>query len=162
MTSWTCQRTQGRLRSAIAGASPETLVRVEGGHVYLRPIAGTRRRGRTEAEDDALAAEMMADPKESAEHVMLIDLARNTSAASRNGDRLGTPPHVRGALQSASCTSRVMCKARCGATVSPWDVILGDVSGWHALGRTESASDADHPRGARAVLAGSTAEPLVT
>lgn len=62
---------------AIAGASPETLVRVEDGVVYLRPIAGTRRRGRTKQEDDALAEEMMADPKEIAEHVMLIDLARN-------------------------------------------------------------------------------------
>ncbi len=62
---------------AIAGASPETLVRVEGGKVYLRPIAGTRRRGRSDEEDRALAEEMMADPKERAEHVMLIDLARN-------------------------------------------------------------------------------------
>jgi anthranilate synthase component 1 len=62
---------------AIAGASPETLVRVEGGRVTLRPIAGTRRRGRTPEEDRALAEEMLSDPKERAEHVMLIDLARN-------------------------------------------------------------------------------------
>ena len=62
---------------AIAGASPETLVRVEGRTVTLRPIAGTRRRGRTPEEDTSLAAEMLADPKERAEHVMLIDLARN-------------------------------------------------------------------------------------
>jgi anthranilate synthase component I len=62
---------------AIAGASPETLVRVEGRSMTLRPIAGTRRRGRTPDEDAALAAEMLADPKERAEHVMLIDLARN-------------------------------------------------------------------------------------
>ncbi len=62
---------------AIAGASPETLVRVEGRQVTLRPIAGTRRRGRSVEEDAALAAEMLADPKERAEHVMLIDLARN-------------------------------------------------------------------------------------
>ncbi|MBX3125575.1 MAG: anthranilate synthase component I family protein [Polyangiaceae bacterium] len=61
----------------VAGASPETLVRLESGRVTLRPIAGTRRRGRSDAEDDALAAEMLADPKERAEHVMLIDLARN-------------------------------------------------------------------------------------
>jgi anthranilate synthase component I len=61
----------------LAGASPETLVRVEEGKVYLRPIAGTRRRGRNEEEDQALAEDMMADPKEIAEHVMLIDLARN-------------------------------------------------------------------------------------
>ena len=62
---------------AIAGASPETLVRVEGRTMTLRPIAGTRRRGRTDVEDAELAREMLADPKELAEHVMLIDLARN-------------------------------------------------------------------------------------
>lgn len=62
---------------AIAGASPETLVRVEDSRISLRPIAGTRRRGRSAEEDDALASEMLADPKERAEHVMLIDLARN-------------------------------------------------------------------------------------
>lgn len=67
----------GLAATAIAGASPETLVRLENGKVTLRPIAGTRRRGRTEAEDASLAAEMLADPKERAEHVMLIDLARN-------------------------------------------------------------------------------------
>lgn len=60
-----------------AGASPETLVRVEGSTVTVRPIAGTRRRGRTAAEDAELAEEMLSDPKELAEHVMLIDLARN-------------------------------------------------------------------------------------
>lgn len=68
---------EGGPAMAIAGASPETLVRVEDGKVFLRPIAGTRRRGRTSEEDEALAQEMMADPKEVAEHVMLIDLARN-------------------------------------------------------------------------------------
>jgi anthranilate synthase component 1 len=62
---------------AVAGASPETLVRVEAGQVTLRPIAGTRRRGRSEEEDQRLAEEMLSDPKEVAEHVMLIDLARN-------------------------------------------------------------------------------------
>ena len=62
---------------AIAGASPETLVRLERGAITLRPIAGTRRRGATPAEDLALADELLADPKERAEHVMLIDLARN-------------------------------------------------------------------------------------
>ncbi len=61
----------------IAGASPETLVRLEDGVAAVRPIAGTRRRGRDEAEDDALAQELLADPKERAEHVMLVDLGRN-------------------------------------------------------------------------------------
>jgi anthranilate synthase component 1 len=62
---------------AIAGASPETLARVENNRVTLRPIAGTRRRGRSAEEDHELAQEMINDPKERAEHVMLIDLARN-------------------------------------------------------------------------------------
>jgi anthranilate synthase component I len=61
----------------IAGASPETMVRLENGRMTLRPIAGTKPRGATLEEDSALAAELLADPKERAEHVMLIDLARN-------------------------------------------------------------------------------------
>lgn len=59
------------------GSSPEVMVRCEGGRLTLSPIAGTRRRGRTDAEDEALAAELLADPKERAEHVMLVDLGRN-------------------------------------------------------------------------------------
>jgi anthranilate synthase component 1 len=61
----------------LVGSSPEIMVRVEDGKATVRPLAGTRRRGRTEAEDRALAEELLADPKERAEHVMLIDLARN-------------------------------------------------------------------------------------
>ena len=61
----------------IAGASPEPLLTVSGDHVSTRPVAGTRPRGATPDEDAALAAEMLADEKECAEHVMLVDLARN-------------------------------------------------------------------------------------
>jgi anthranilate synthase component 1 len=61
----------------IAGASPEVMVRKEGQLVELRPIAGTRHRGATAAEDELLAEELLADPKELAEHVMLVDLGRN-------------------------------------------------------------------------------------
>ncbi|MCP1673018.1 anthranilate synthase component 1 [Natronocella acetinitrilica] len=61
----------------VAGSSPEILVRLEDDEVTVRPIAGTRRRGRTEAEDEALERELLADPKEIAEHLMLIDLGRN-------------------------------------------------------------------------------------
>ncbi len=67
-----------RFRSmTLCGASPEMLVRVEGDRIETRPIAGTRRRGRDRAEDEALEAELRADPKEVAEHVMLVDLSRN-------------------------------------------------------------------------------------
>jgi anthranilate synthase component 1 len=62
---------------AVAGASPEMLVRVEGRRVEARPIAGTRPRGGSAAEDAALGAEMLADEKERAEHLMLVDLGRN-------------------------------------------------------------------------------------
>ena len=58
-------------------SSPEILVRVRDGEVTIRPIAGTRWRGKTPAEDDALAAELLADEKERAEHLMLLDLGRN-------------------------------------------------------------------------------------
>jgi len=61
----------------IVGSSPEILVRLEDGEVTLRPIAGTRRRGHSEEEDQALEEELLADPKELAEHLMLIDLGRN-------------------------------------------------------------------------------------
>ena len=61
----------------IVGSSPEILARLQRGLVTVRPIAGTRRRGRTEEEDAALEAELLADPKEIAEHLMLIDLGRN-------------------------------------------------------------------------------------
>ncbi len=61
----------------MVGASPEVLVRVVDGHVEVRPLAGTRRRGETEAEDLALEVELKTDEKERAEHVMLVDLGRN-------------------------------------------------------------------------------------
>jgi len=61
----------------IVGSSPEILARLKRGKVVVRPIAGTRRRGKTREEDLALEAELLADPKERAEHLMLIDLGRN-------------------------------------------------------------------------------------
>src|SRR5437899_7069851 len=62
---------------SLVGASPEIHVRCEDRRVEIRPIAGTRRRGKEPAEDSALEKELLADPKERAEHVMLVDLARN-------------------------------------------------------------------------------------
>jgi anthranilate synthase component 1 len=61
----------------VVGSSPEMLVRLEGERIDLRPIAGTRPRGTAEDEDERLAAELVADPKECAEHIMLVDLGRN-------------------------------------------------------------------------------------
>lgn len=64
-------------KSCLVGSSPEVLVRVEDNTVELRPIAGTRRRGKTKDEDIAMEKELIADPKELAEHIMLVDLGRN-------------------------------------------------------------------------------------
>jgi anthranilate synthase component 1 len=64
-------------QATLVGSSPEIMVRVEEGICTIRPLAGTRRRGATEEEDQALAEDLLADPKERAEHVMLVDLARN-------------------------------------------------------------------------------------
>ncbi len=70
-----CMKFAGRF--ALVGSSPEVHVRAINGKIEIRPIAGTRKRGRDEAEDNANAAELLADPKERAEHLMLVDLARN-------------------------------------------------------------------------------------
>ncbi len=70
----------------VVGSSPEILVRLEDGEVTVRPIAGTRRRGHNEEEDLELEAELLADPKELAEHLMLIDLGRNdTGRVAKTG-----------------------------------------------------------------------------
>ena len=61
----------------IVSSSPEILARLDHGEVTVRPLAGTRRRGRDDEEDLALEKELLADPKEIAEHLMLIDLGRN-------------------------------------------------------------------------------------
>ncbi|MFZ7126321.1 MAG: anthranilate synthase component I family protein [Desulfobacterales bacterium] len=63
--------------TALVGSSPETMIRLENGTATLRPIAGTRPRGKTEQEDRRLASELLADEKEKAEHLMLVDLGRN-------------------------------------------------------------------------------------
>ncbi len=72
----------------LIGASPEVMVRVQDGIAEVCPIAGTRRRGEDETEDQAMEAELRADPKEQAEHIMLVDLARNDLG------RIGTPGSV--------------------------------------------------------------------
>ncbi len=73
---------------ALVGSSPEILVRLRDGKVTIRPIAGTRRRGRTAEEDQALAADLLADPKEIAEHLMLLDLGRNDVGRVARGGKV--------------------------------------------------------------------------
>jgi anthranilate synthase component 1 len=108
---------------AIAGASPETLVKVDAGQVYVRPIAGTRKRGKTPEEDQALADEMMADPKEIAEHVMLIDLARNDIGRVSKPGTVRVPARlfVERYSHVMHITSEVQGEVRDDQT--PWDVL---------------------------------------
>ena len=81
----------------IAGASPEVMVRLEHGHAVVRPIAGTRPRGATDEDDTRIERELFADPKELAEHVMLVDLGRNDLG------RISQPGSVR-------VTERMVCE----------------------------------------------------
>lgn len=108
---------------AIAGASPETLVRVEDQRVTLRPIAGTRRRGRTPEEDEALAREMLADPKELAEHVMLIDLGRNDVGRIARPGSVRVP--VRMAVERYSHVMHIVSEVtgELSPGQGPWDVL---------------------------------------
>jgi anthranilate synthase component 1 len=108
---------------AIAGASPETLVRVQGGRITLRPIAGTKPRGRTPEEDERLAQEMLADPKERAEHVMLIDLARNdVGRVSKPGSvRVPDQMFLERYSHVMHITSEVQGELKAG--MGPWDVL---------------------------------------
>jgi len=119
---------------ALVGSSPETLVKLEGGEVTLRPIAGTRRRGKDPDDDARLEAELRADPKENAEHVMLVDLGRNDVG------RVSTVGSVRvTALKTVERYSHVMhlvseVKGRLAKGLSAVDVLragfpAGTVSG---------------------------------
>ncbi|WP_017755579.1 anthranilate synthase component I [Calidifontibacillus oryziterrae] len=75
----------------LIGSSPERLIQIENGHLEIHPIAGTRRRGRSKEEDEALAAELFADQKERAEHYMLVDLARNDIGRVAKYGSVNTP-----------------------------------------------------------------------
>jgi anthranilate synthase component 1 len=137
----------------IAGASPETLVRLEGGKAEVRPIAGTRRRGATDEEDAAAEADLRADPKERAEHVMLVDLGRNDLG------RVCSPGTVR--------VTETMAIERYSHVMHMTSNVTGElapgtrrdrsprrrVPRGHAQRRAEGARDADHrlarARGAR-------------
>jgi anthranilate synthase component 1 len=102
---------------AVVGASPEVLVRVEDGEVLVRPIAGTRRRGADADEDAALAAELLADPKELAEHRMLVDLGRNDvgRVAEYGTVRVEDPLHIEKYAHVMHIVSDVRGTLRSGA-----------------------------------------------
>ncbi len=87
----------------VAGSSPEALVRLSGRTASLRPIAGTRPRGATPEHDLALERELLADPKENAEHVMLVDLARNDLGRVASGGSVHVEPYRKICTSSAAC-----------------------------------------------------------
>jgi anthranilate synthase component 1 len=109
--------------AVVTGASPEVLVRLEGGEVEVRPIAGTRRRGITPEEDAALEAELRDDPKERAEHVMLIDLGRNDVGRVSVPGTVGI--HDRMVVERYSHVMHLVSnvRGRAAAGVRPGDVV---------------------------------------
>jgi len=137
----------------LVGSSPETMVRLENGVATLRPIAGTRPRGKTEQEDRKLADELLQDPKERAEHLMLVDLGRND--LGRVGET-GTVQvtdlmvverysHVMHLVSNISCDLRSDCHA--------WDLVratfpAGTLSGAPKVRAMEIVSELERePRG---------------
>ncbi|MBN2582680.1 MAG: anthranilate synthase component I [Planctomycetes bacterium] len=102
----------------LVGASPEIMVRVEDGLITNRPLAGTRPRGATPEEDDRLEAELLADPKERAEHIMLVDLARNDvgRVAEFNSVRLADVLSVERYSHVMHITSNVEGRLKAGMT----------------------------------------------
>ena len=118
----------------VVGSSPEILVRVQDGEITVRPIAGTRPRGATHVEDVALEAELLADPKERAEHLMLIDLGRNDVGRVADAGSVVVPDRFEIERYShvMHIVSEVRGKLRAGATFA--DVLkatfpAGTVSG---------------------------------
>ena len=131
---------------ALVGSSPEILVRVRDGEVTIRPIAGTAPRGATDAEDQALAEALLKDPKERAEHLMLLDLGRNDVGRVAE---IGTVDvtarffierysHVMHIVSNVAGTPRQ--EARRGRCAD------GRLPGRHRLRRAEGAGDGDHRR----------------
>lgn len=105
----------------LVGASPQGLVGVRGRHVSVPVIAGTRRRGADPAQDSALAAELVADPKERAEHAMLVDLARADLAGVAGGVRVADGPEVRRYARVMHLVSNVTGTLAAGRT--PYDAL---------------------------------------
>jgi anthranilate synthase component 1 len=146
--------------ATLVGSSPERLVRLEEGRIDMRPLAGTRPRGRTEAEDRALAAALLADPKERAEHVMLVDLTRNDiGRVARYGSVEVSE------LMAVERYSHVMhlvshVAGRLGPNHGPWDVLEavfphGTVSGAPKVRAMEIIDELERvPRGAYAGAVG--------
>ena len=131
---------------SVVGSSPEMLVRVEGARVETHPIAGTRRRGRTDDEDMRLAEELKRNEKERAEHVMLVDLGRNdVGRVCEYGIGPGAAVHGPRALlaRDAPDLDRRREARRRSRSARRAGLVF---SGGHRVGRAEGPRDADHSR----------------
>ena len=146
------------------GRRPEVLVRLRDGMVTIRPLAGTRRRGATYEEDQALEAELLADPKERAEHLMLLDLGRNdVGRVAEIGSVKVTESFVIERFSHVMhISSNVEGRLRDG--LDALDALVGGFPGGHAVRRAEGAGDGDHRgagtgRGATSTPAASAISP---
>ena len=143
-------------RFALVGSSPEVHVRAMNGRVEIRPIAGTKRRGATDEEDDRNAQVLLADPKERAEHLMLVDLAPQRRGPRRRlrhrgGDRL----HDHREVQPRDAHRL----ERTGELAAGQERLRRDarhLSGRHGERLAEGARDADHQSSSRRANAAST------
>ena len=131
---------------AVAGSSPEILVKVSGDTVTIRPLAGTRPRGATPHEDKALEDELLADPKERAEHLMLLDLGRNdVGRVARVGTVTVTDQFF---IERFSHVMHIVSnvEGKLDDKYDALDALAGGLSGRHRLRRAEGARDGDHRR----------------
>ncbi len=142
------------------GASPETLVRLQDGMVYLRPIAGTRGRSSDPARDQELEREMMGSEKERAEHVMLVDLARNDAGRVCDYGTVGVEPYMTVERYSHVMHIVSQTQGRLKPELDAWDALAagfpaGTVSGAPKVRAMEIICELeDGPRGAYAGAVG--------
>jgi anthranilate synthase component 1 len=121
----------------LIGSSPEILVRLEGRQIDVRPIAGTRRRGRDAEDERRMEQELVADPKERAEHLMLVDLGRNDVGRVAEIGSVQVTEYASSSAIRTSCTSSRTCRDACGA-VSTGSTCCGPLF--------RPARSAGHPR----------------
>ena len=132
---------------SIVGSSPEILVRLRDNIVTIRPLAGTIRRGATPEEDKQLADKLLADPKEHAEHLMLLDLPATTSAASPRSARCGSSSSSPSRSTATSSTSSSHVEGTLEDGLEAIDALKAGLPGRHAVGRAQGAGHGDHRRG---------------